>query len=172
VYAHQHALAQARGWLDSHLPNVPRIAVSSNGEAALMAERDGTVAAIAGDIALQTYQVQKLAATIEDLHDNTTRFVVIGAEPVPASGNDKTCLMVSARNEAGALHRLLEPFSAAGISMTRLSSRPSRTEVWAYVFFVEFEGHADDPVVAEIIHSLEQGAFTIKHLGSFPAAAF
>lgn len=172
VCAHQQALAQARIWLDTHLPNVPRVAVSSNGEAASMAEKDSSIAAIAGEIAIKSYAVVALANNIEDLHDNTTRFVVVGAESVAPSGKDKTCLMASARNESGALLKLLAPFSEAGINMTRLISRPSPTETWAYVFFVEFEGHIEDSDIASIVAGLEKSSFTIKHLGSFPEAAF
>lgn len=172
VCAHQQALAQARHWLDQNMPNVPRVAVSSNGEAAAMAAKDSSIAAIAGDVAMSSYPLVSLSKNIEDLHDNTTRFVVVSAGEVSGSGKDKTCLMVSARNESGALLTLLQPFSEAGINMTRLISRPSRTETWAYVFFVEFEGHIEDGKIASIIDGLESTAFTIKHLGSYPEAAF
>jgi hypothetical protein len=82
---------------------------------------------------------------IEDEPGNTTRFLVIGPEDAPPSGRDKTSLLLSCRNEAGGLHRLLTPFAEQGISMTRIESRPSRQGVWDYVFFVDVCGHRQSP---------------------------
>ena len=171
ICAHQQALAQARNWLDTHYPTIERVAVSSNGEAAAIAETDESTAAIAGGLALETYELTALHRNIQDKQGNTTRFIVVNTNDIPASGEDRTYLMASARNESGALLKLLQPFADAGISLTRLSSRPSRTENWAYVFFLEFEGHIDDKAVADIVDGLSHREFSIKHLGSFPAAA-
>ena len=171
ICAHQQALAQSRNWLASQYPQIEQLAVSSNAEAAAMAQQDTSVAAVAGAIAAEAYGLHCVAANIQDSAANTTRFLVIARQPVPPSGNDKTCLMVSARNEAGALYNLLKPFNDAGINMTCLTSRPSRTENWAYVFFMEFEGHTEQPEVAAIIAELEAHSYAIKNLGSFPVAA-
>lgn len=172
ICAHQQALAQARQWLDRHHPSVERVAVASNGEAAQMAAADTHVWAVAGDLAATEYGLQKRVANIEDRASNSTRFFVISAQRVLASGHDKTCLMVSARNEPGALFNLLKPFNDHQINMTRLVTRPSRTENWAYAFFMEFEGHQDDQLIADIIEQLEAKSYAIKRLGSFPAAVF
>ncbi len=172
ICAHQQALAQARNWLDNHYPHLERVAVSSNGEAAELAAKDPAIAAIAGDIALDSYNVIAAFKNIEDCNNNTTRFFVISPQLISGSGNDKTCLMVSTRNEPGALFNLLQPFNDAYINLTRLTSRPSRTENWAYVFFIEFEGHESDSVISQIISTLEAKSYAIKSLGSFPKAVF
>lgn len=170
ICAHQQALAQCRHWLDRNWPNVEKVAVSSNGEGARIASTDPGTVAIAGEMAADLYGLQKLASNVEDYANNSTRFLVIGRETVPASGDDKTSLIVSTRNTPGALFHLLEPFEKAGISLTRIDSRPSPTETWAYVFFMEFEGHLDDPKVKEIMTALQDKSVLLKPLGSYPRA--
>lgn len=170
VRAHPQALAQCRLWLDAHLPGVPRETVSSNGEGARLASVTKGVAAIAGEVAEHLYGLQRLHDNIQDLSNNTTRFLIIGREDVPVSGKDKTSLIISTRNRPGALFHLLEPFERAGLMLTRIDTRPSRTEKWAYVFFIEFEGHQNDPNVAEVLAELEAGSLMLKILGSYPRA--
>jgi chorismate mutase/prephenate dehydratase len=170
ICAHQQALAQCRTWLDRHWPNVEREAVSSNGEAARIAASEAGVAAVAGDMAADLYELERLASNIEDYADNTTRFLVIGPDEVPPSGRDKTSIIVSSRNKPGALFALLEPFRKGGVSLTRIDTRPSRTEKWAYVFFIEFEGHLQDEKIAGILAELEEQSIMLKPLGSYPQA--
>ena len=170
ICAHQQSLAQCRNWLDKHWPNIERIAVSSNGEAAKMALENLGFAAVAGDMAVEQYQLEKLAENIEDYADNSTRFLVIGRENIDPSGTDKTSVVVSSRNRPGALYALLEPFHKAGISLTRIDTRPSRTETWAYVFFIEFEGHVQEKTIRHIIDNLEEQSILFKPLGSYPKA--
>lgn len=170
ICAHQQALAQCRNWLDRHWPGVEREAVSSNGEAARLAANTPGVAAVAGDMAAEWYHLERLAEHIEDYPDNTTRFLVVGREEVPPSGRDKTSLIVSSRNRPGALFDLLDPFRRAGVSLTRIDTRPSRTEKWAYVFFIEFEGHTQDPLIRGIVTELEEQSILLKPLGSYPRA--
>ncbi|MBN7798931.1 prephenate dehydratase [Parahaliea mediterranea] len=170
ICAHQQALAQCRNWLDLHWPNVEREAVSSNGEAARIAASTPGVAAVAGDMAAELYALDKLAEHIEDYPDNTTRFLVVGREEVPPSGRDKTSIIVSSRNKPGALFSLLDPFRKAGVSLTRIDTRPSRTEKWAYVFFIEFEGHLQDDNIRAIVSELEEQSILLKPLGSYPRA--
>lgn len=170
ICAHQQALAQCREWLDRHWPQVERVAVSSNGEAARQASLEPGVAAIAGEIAANTYGLVRLAENIEDIASNTTRFLVIGRDAVQPSGNDKTSVIVSTRNQPGALFRLLEPFHRESIMLTRIDTRPSRTENWAYVFFMEFEGHQQDPVIRRVLEALQEHTLMLKILGSYPRA--
>ncbi|MGD1984726.1 MAG: prephenate dehydratase [Chromatiaceae bacterium] len=170
VYSHQQSLAQCRGWLDRHLPTVERVAVGSNAEAARLAQGETGAAAIAGTTAAELYGLQVLAPNIEDEAGNTTRFLVIGQQAVPPSGSDKTSLLLSTRNEAGGLHRLLEPLARHGISMTRIESRPSRRGNWDYVFFVDIQGHREDPEVAAALDTLRSEAGMYKELGSYPNA--
>ena len=86
------------------------------------------------------------------------------------SGRDKTSIIVSSRNKPGALFSLLEPFRTRGVSLTRIDTRPSRTEKWAYVFFIEFEGHVQDDNIAGIVSELEEQSILLKPLGSYPRA--
>ena len=172
VYSHQQSLAQCREWLDRHLPKAERVAVSSNAEAArrVANEPQGGVAAIAGDAAAEIYGLTSLASKIEDDPENTTRFLVIGHRQVPPSGNDKTSLLVSTENRAGALYGLLTPFLNHQISMTRIESRPSRRGMWEYAFFVDIEGHIEDREVSQALEELKEEATLFKVLGSYPCA--
>lgn len=170
VAAHQQALAQCREWLNSNLPGVPRVAVSSNAEAARLASVEKGTAAIGSEHAGEIYKLDILAANIEDEPDNTTRFLVIGKQWVPPSGKDKTSLMVSAKNQAGALYNLLAPLANYERSMTRIESRPSRRGTWEYVFFIDVEGHAEDLPMKRALRALEKEAALLKLLGSYPRA--
>lgn len=170
VYAHQQALAQCREWLDGHLPHAERIAVSSNGEAARRAAEEAGTGAIAGAMASEIYGLPSLAAAIEDQPDNTTRFLVIGDHDVPPSGDDKTSLMLAARNRPGALFHLIRPLAEHGIDMTSLESRPAGGRLWEYIFFVDFRGHVQDPAVQPALAALEEEAALCRVLGSYPRA--
>jgi chorismate mutase/prephenate dehydratase len=170
ICAHQQPLAQARNWLDNNWPNVEQVAVASNGEAAKMAQTDSSLAAIAGDIAAEQYGLMKLASNIEDYANNTTRFLIIGREDVAPSGSDKTSLIVEANNKPGALFKLLEPFHNSGVSLTRIDTRPSKTDTWAYVFFIECEGHQDSELISSILAKLAECSRVLKVLGSYPKA--
>ena len=170
VLAHQQALAQCRGWLDANLPHAEHIAVSSNAEAARMASEELATAAIASDTAAELYGLTILERNIEDKPDNTTRFLVIGRQEVLPSGNDKTSLLISVQNKPGSLYRLLKPMAEHDVSMTRIESRPSRQQMWEYVFYIDVEGHREDASVAKALEALKQEAFVVKVLGSYPKA--
>ncbi len=172
VCAHSQALAQCRGWLDDHLPDAERLAVSSNAEGARRARDERGSAAIAGRSAAEIYGLNLLADEIEDHPDNTTRFLVIGRKLFSASGADKTTLLLSAEDTdgAGALFRLLEPLAQHKVNMTRIESRPSRKRKWDYVFFIDIEGHVGDAPIAQALAVLESRATLFKVLGSYPRA--
>jgi chorismate mutase/prephenate dehydratase len=170
ILAHSQSLAQCRGWLDTHYPGVPRTAVSSNAEAARQASQRGDAAAIAGDMAAERYGLRTLASNIEDQSNNTTRFLVIGDQLVGASGNDKTSILVSCRNEPGALYKVLEPFHRHGISLTRIETRPAKAGTWSYVFFIDFDGHQSDAAAKAVIDEVAAVAMDVRSLGSYPQA--
>lgn len=170
VYSHAQSLGQCRLWLDQNYPNIERIAVSSNAEAAKRASQEWGAVAIASEAAAELYQLQQLAINIEDQPDNTTRFLIIGKQNTLSSGDDKTSIMVSARNEPGALYQMLEPFHQTGISMTRIESRPAKSGTWNYVFFIDFEGHAADAHIAPVLENLRNISADFKCLGSYPKA--
>lgn len=170
VCSHQQSLAQCREWLDEHLPDAQQVTVSSNAEAARRARDEQHTAAIAGETAAEIYGLDVLVAKIEDRPDNTTRFLVIGAKTFRPSGDDKTTVLVSvAHTDApGALYRLLEPLAQNGVSLTRIESRPSRRKKWDYVFFLDLEGHADDPKVSLALNQLKERSSLFRVLGSYP----
>jgi len=170
IFSHQQSLAQCREWLDRFLPAARRTPVSSNAEGARLAATVPGGAAIAGEVAAQLYQLDILERNIEDDPDNTTRFLVVGKQSVAATGEDKTSLLVSTGNRPGALYGILRPFADFGISMTKIESRPSRRRMWEYVFFIDIEGHRDDPEVSEALEALEAKAQAVKWLGSYPKA--
>ena len=172
VYTHAQSIAQCRSWLREYLPHAELIPVDSNARAARLAAEEDGVAAIAGDAAAEVYGLTKLVSNIEDQPDNTTRFLVIGREVFPASGADRTSLVLSTvdTEDAGALHRILQPLAESRINMTRIESRPSKRRKWHYVFFIDIDGHADDSNVAEALAKLEQSAQFFQMLGSYPKA--
>lgn len=172
IYSHQQSLGQCRVWLDTNMPGVERIAVSSNAEAAKMAVEDEDSVAIASITAAEIYHLNVIKQKIEDDTDNTTRFLVIGKKSTPPSGKDKTTLLVSALNKPGALVSLLKPFADNQISMTKIESRPSRSGIWEYVFFIDIDGHRENDKVAKALEQLENVSAMMKVLGSYPKAVF
>lgn len=179
IYSHQQSLAQCREWLDSHLPDIERIAVNSNAEAARLAASEDGSAAIASNAAAQIYQLSLLAEKIEDEPDNTTRFIILGKQDVDSSASegsdsanvmDKTSIMVTSANRSGALYNLLKPVAENGLSMTRIESRPSKSGLWQYLFFIDIDGHLSEPAVAKALSEIKQQSSIMKILGSYPKA--
>ena len=173
VYAHAQALAQCQNWLNRRLPgHVRRVSVSSNGEAARLASECDTACAIASQTAAEIYRLHNLAANIEDESDNTTRFLVLGHQATLQSGHDKTSLIVGAPNKAGTLNRIIEPLTQAGISMSKFESRPSRTGLWEYLFFIDIEGHVRDEKVQATLDALRERTAFVKVIGSYPVSVY
>jgi len=168
VYSHRQSLAQCREWLDANLPRVEQVEVSSNGEAALRVRDEVDAAAIAGQCAADIYSLPTLVRNIEDEPNNTTRFLIIGTQPIQPSGDDKTALLVASLNRPGALFKLLEPLARNNVSMNRIESRPSRRGMWDYVFFIDLDGHAQDEPVAKALAELREQASLFRVLGSYP----
>ncbi|WP_261663257.1 prephenate dehydratase [Deinococcus sp. Marseille-Q6407] len=174
VYAHPQALAQCQDFLTRHLPTAERLPVSSNAEAARLAAQSGeeNVAALGPGAAAGLYGLNMRAQNVEDDPSNTTRFLVLGHVSPGPSGQDRTTLVVAApqSEHAGAMHRLLEPFSRLGVSMTKLESRPVRGGLWQYVFFIDIEGHEQDESVAQALREMRERATFLKVVGSYPRA--
>lgn len=170
VYSHPQSLSQCRLWLRDHLPEVELIPVSSNAEAARRVRHAPDAAAIAGRSAAEVYGLPVLFAHIEDQPDNSTRFLVIGRELFPPSGEDKSTLLLAGKQGPGALHQLLTPLAQAGINMTRIESRPSRQGKWDYVFFVDVEGHAQEEPLRSVLSELQDVARLVTVLGAYPRA--
>ncbi len=171
IYSHTQSLSQCQHWLSRHLPGVERIAVVSNAEAARLASREARAGAIASKTAAELYKLNLLARNIQDESRNTTRFLVLAREAVAASGCDKTSLILSTRNVPGAIHNLLAPLAKNRVSMTRLESRPAKTGLWEYVFYIDIEGHVHEDKVARALAEIERKATFVKNLGSYPSAS-
>jgi len=117
------------------------------------------------------YNIRILASGIEDEQNNTTRFLIIGNDSYAASGEDKTTIMVSTPNKVGSLFELLKPLYDVGVDMSRIESRPSRQNNWEYVFFIDLNGHIDEPKVAKALSQLESNSAFFKLIGSYPVGA-
>lgn len=170
VYSHPQTFAQCRHWLKSNLPGVELIECGSNAQAAARALASSEAAAIAGSQAGRFYDLQVVAARIQDFARNTTRFLIIGRDRVVSTGDDKTSIMFVTAHVPGALFQALEPLSRAGINMLKLESRPAKYENWSYVFFVDIEGHAEDEPVKEAMTRMKAVCQFVKVIGSYPRA--
>lgn len=170
IHAHQQTFAQCKKWLDSYCPEVERVVVSSNAKAAENAKKDSKILAIAGSLAADQYGLEIIQNNIEDYSKNTTRFISIGLQEVASTGQDKTSLIVTTKNESGALYNLLKPIKRNGLNLTHITYRPSRKDNWNYSFFFDFEGHKDNQEVERLLEELSKTEAEIKVLGSYPKA--
>lgn len=171
VYGHAQSLAQCQQWLVRHLPRAERVAVVSNAEGARRAALEPEAAALGSETAAARYGLAIVDRHVEDDAHNTTRFLVLGKIDAPPSGRDKTSLVMGAKNEPGAVVKLLQPLADAGISMSRLESRPARSGSWEYLFFVVCEGHRRDAALSAALAEIESRAAFLDILGSYPAAS-
>ena len=172
VCAHPQALAQCHGWLSNHLPQVERRPVASNAEGARLAALDPSIAAIASTRAASEYGLHVVAPGIQDDPHNRTRFAIVAhpqRQPQPqASGHDCTSLVVSVVNRPGAVHDMLVPLKNHGVSMSRFESRPARSGQWEYYFYIDLQGHPDQPAVASALRELRAACAFFKLLGTYP----
>lgn len=170
IYSHPHAIAQCKGWLAKNLPDCPVFDTASTASAAQMVLDDPNAAAIASEVAANLYDLQIVERRIEDNPNNFTRFLVIGKRGHEKTGDDKTSIMFSIKDEPGALYRMLKPFAERGINLTKIESRPQKKRAWEYVFFLDIDGHVLDSQVMEAIKELEGMCVFLKILGSYPKA--
>jgi chorismate mutase/prephenate dehydratase len=191
IFVHPQTLGQCRNWLQKHFPNADLVETSSN---AISAERatkpvipwkDKKVAggliistkrgqpeiatsAITSELAAEKYKLPILEHDIQDNATNATRFLVLGRQCSPPTGDDRTSLMISVADKAGALHEAISAFRRYKINMTKIESRPSKRKAWEYFFFIDCDGHAQDRKVARAIQLLGQHCNFVKVLGSYP----
>ena len=171
VYSHPQAFGQCRRWLHANLPKAEWVEVSSTTRAAELATKEEGAAAVAGKLAGELYGLSTLDVSIQDSPDNTTRFLVIGQKPSPATGCDRTSLMFSVSHEPGSLYRALEPFYRLAINIGKIESRPSRRKAWGYSFFLDLDGHSTDVLLNEALGELQKYCTLVKILGTFPKVA-
>ena len=170
VYSHQQALGQCRRWLAAQLPHATAVATVSTSEAARIAATEPGAAAIGSTLAAQLNDVPLLFENIEDNPNNTTRFSVIARQNAKASGDDKTSILFTTEHKAGALTDVLNVFRDHGLNLTRLAERPSQRMNWEYYFFVDVEGHTDQPEVLAALAEAKKHCLQLTVLGSFPRA--
>jgi chorismate mutase / prephenate dehydratase len=170
IYSHPQAIAQCRNWLEQNVPGLPVVEAENTARAAERAAGDADAAAIAGEYAGEVYGLKVVKRHIEDNPNNMTRFWVIGKKCPPRSGNDKTSILFSVKDEVGILYRMLEPFYKNHINLTKIESRPLKKKVWEYIFFLDMDGHHDERRVKDAIRGLDKKCLFLKLLGSYPKA--
>ncbi|MCP4022497.1 MAG: prephenate dehydratase [Desulfobacteraceae bacterium] len=168
IVAHPQAISQCKGWIKRKFPGVKLEEIDSSSKAAFMASENSSIAAIANIQAAHMYELQTIESKIEDYSSNITRFLVIGKELPPKTGNDRTSIMFATSHVPGALFKALRPVDAAGLNMLKLESRPTKDQNWSYYFFLDVEGHMKDLVVENTIEQIKSRTLSLKVLGSYP----
>tara|TARA_B100001057_G_scaffold500258_2_gene614343 strand:+ start:4692 stop:5546 length:855 start_codon:yes stop_codon:yes gene_type:complete len=175
ICAHEQSLAQCRKWINQNLLDVELIGMSSNAAGAVRAKDESGTAVIGPKVAANIYNLNIICSNIEDQSDNATRFLILGNTNLPISGNDKTSILISANDTArgvGVLYNLLKPLADHGVSMTRIESRPSKKKKWEYVFFIDLEGHANEPHISKALLKLKNNSSLFKILGAYPKTIY
>ena len=170
VYAQVDALTACHDWLQRHLPHVQTQEVASGTEAVQYAQDRKNSAAIAGKLRVEQFQLEVLQDNIEDEAENYVRYVILGSESGTPSGNDKTSIIVSSKDEPGALYRILSPFQKYNISLSRIETRPIHSD-GVFLFFLDFEGHESEKHVQKALSAIEQVTKMVNRLGSYPKAS-
>lgn len=168
VYSHPQVFGQCRQWLRHSLPQAELIEVSSTTRAAELAAKEPQAAALAGRMAAEVYGLNILELSVQDSPNNTTRFLVIGHQSCPPTGDDRTSLMFCVHDKPGALFSALEPFKRLRINLSKIESRPSKRKAWEYFFFVDLEGHCQEERVVDALEQLSKHCSFVKILGSYP----
>jgi len=168
LYSHPQPLGQCRRFLARTLPNVSVVGSFSTASAAEKASKDKTSAALSSLTAAKLYGLNVLKARVEDFPNNVTRFIVLSDRTAERSGNDKTSVIVTIKNKAGELYKLLGLFDKKGINLTRIESRPMPRSRWGYLFYIDFEGHVEDKKVVEVLKLIARRTEQLKVLGSYP----
>ena len=168
IASHKQSLAQCRNWIQQSFPQAELIECPSNAQAAKLVLGDNSIAAIAGSLAAKVYGLSIRQEQIQDQHHNSTRFLVLANHSTESSGNDKTSVLIYTENRPGALFRILKPFESLQVSLTKIETRPAKNEAWAYVFFIDFEGHVNAETIIELFRKLVACTAEIKILGSYP----
>lgn len=168
LYIHPQTLAQCRGWLQKHFSKAEVIETSSNARSVELAASDRSAGALAGELAAAQYGVPVLEQDIQDNAANATRFLVLGRQCSPPTGQDRTSIMFSIQHKVGALYSALSPFRRYRLNMTKIESRPSKRKAWEYFFFVDCDGHQEDRKLAKALAQLSEHCNFVKVLGSYP----
>lgn len=173
VAAYPVAAAQVRRWLAAHLPGIEVIPANSNAAAARDVAEGRADAGVSTALAAQRYGLTALAEAVVDEPNARTRFVLVGrpAPPPARTGADRTSVVLRIDNTPGALVTAMNEFGIRDIDLTRIESRPTRTELGTYIFFLDCVGHIDDSAVAEALKALHRRCADVRYLGSWPTAS-
>lgn len=168
IYSKPEVFGQCRKWLQTEMPGVDLIPVSSTARAAELSAGEAGAAALASRQAAELYGLDVIASDVQDLGGNTTRFLVVGRNSGGSTGQDRTSIFFVVQHRVGALHHALQAFSGNGVNMCKIESRPNKTKAWEYCFFVDVEGHADDVAVKKALDELDRQCQVLRVLGSYP----
>jgi len=163
-------LAQCRSWIRANLPEIDEIAVNSTAVAAMLASKDGNIAAVCTPLAAEQYGLKPVSMKVQDSENNITRFFVVGNAKSVISGYDKTSMLFTVKNEKGTLSKILHIFENNNINIVMIESRPSKNINWEYIFYVDIEGHKDEQNVKMALSGIAQQTQSLRILGSYPNA--
>jgi chorismate mutase / prephenate dehydratase len=170
IYGIKIANSQCKEWLSTNLPHATVVDTSSTARAAQIVSETKTGAAIASALAAEIYGLNIIRQSIEDMPNNTTRFLIIGNSQCEPTGKDKTSILFSVPDKPGSLYSVMKPFYDNNINMTKIESRPTRKNTWEYNFFVDFHGHCKDPIIKDVLEHLKERTTVLRLLGSYPMA--
>ena len=168
IYSKPEVFSQCRSWLSAMAKDLDVQAAASSSRAAELAAQESGSAAIGSALAGELYGLHVLFENIEDNPDNVTRFFVISREAAKKSGEDKTAIMFTTAHKPGALAEVLDVFKENGINLTDIEKRPSRKVNWEYYFFIDAQGHSDDPAMKTAIEQAKKHCLQLTVLGSYP----
>ncbi len=168
IYSHPQVFGQCRNYLLKNFPKIPLVECSSTTQAAIQAAKNPKAAAMGGVLAGNLNGLAVLDKSVQDSATNTTRFLVLSERTCPPTGNDRTSIMFSVRNEPGSLYNALAPFNRFHINMSKIESRPSKRRDWEYFFFVDMRGHCEEPEFVSALEELGKHCSFVKILGSYP----
>jgi len=170
IYSHPQALGQCRNFIEKHkMKTVPTY--DTAGSVKIIKDIGSkNVACIASSMASEIYDMPIIAKEIANNLNNYTRFLVLGKQQKKETGKDKTSIIFSIKHEPGSLYRIIENFHKYNINLTKIESRPNRTSVWEYNFYVDFEGHSENHKISEMLQNIKNDTLFMKVLGSYPAA--
>ncbi|MFH1003445.1 MAG: prephenate dehydratase [Chloroflexota bacterium] len=170
IYSHPQALGQCQNYLRQLGAELIPTYDTAGSVKIIMEKGKADRAAVAGARAAEIYGMKILAREIEDNNHNITRFFVLAQTDSPPTGNDKTSIVFSVRHQPGALYQSLRGLADRSINLTKIESRPTRLKPWEYNFYVDLEGHREEPRFQEALENLEKTTIFVKVLGSYPRA--
>ena len=172
IYATRAAFGFCRKWLAVQFPHASLHELASTTEAVQRSLGEGAehTAAIGSALAGEIHGLHVMFPDIEDEPNNITRFLILSKQKALPSGNDKTSMMFTTADKSGALVKVLSVFDKAGINLTHIDKRPSGRQNWEYKFFIDAQGHRNDPRFAEVLTEARDHCSELTELGSYPAS--